>query len=412
MAKLNLYYGWHSEAIDQNILAGDPDFEIDCSPVGPWHGNANIALLATKGIRFMDYLDGGYEGLVPGPIPNDIASNLAFIEKIAAAGAYAIFLDQVTAYPAGPNGDQSKFNYLKQISDKAHGLGLKVVFNCGTDVWDDRLMDYCDILNSSEVWNNAPLTPSQQKWANRVFLLTQGVQDLDRAVTLTKAALEKGILAHFACGSYGVQPSWLVQYLSQIEEGGGPGDMAQITVIAPSEVKVGDSFEATLQIDTVTAFDAGQFDVLFDPTAMAYDSVVSGKIGDTVIPIAISSMIQPGRLRVILNVPGIPGVSGSGYLAVLKFKAVTAGDKVITIENGFLNDNQAVEIASSWEGCLINFFLRGDINGDGLVNTADISYLERIIVGLEPSTPKADLNGDGKINTADITELERIIAGQ
>ncbi len=52
-----------------------------------------------------------------------------------------------------------------------------------------------------------------------------------------------------------------------------------------------------------------------------------------------------------------------------------------------------------------------DVNGDGLVNTADITLLERIIVGLESAGAGADANGDGAVNVADVTFIERTIAG-
>ncbi len=53
----------------------------------------------------------------------------------------------------------------------------------------------------------------------------------------------------------------------------------------------------------------------------------------------------------------------------------------------------------------------GDANQDGVVNTADITIVERIIAGLAAPTSGADTNQDGVVNTADITKIERIIAG-
>ncbi|MFC1944099.1 putative Ig domain-containing protein [Chloroflexota bacterium] len=53
----------------------------------------------------------------------------------------------------------------------------------------------------------------------------------------------------------------------------------------------------------------------------------------------------------------------------------------------------------------------GDANGDTVINTADITIIERIIVGLQAATGGADVNRNGQVNTADITKLERIIAG-
>jgi len=55
--------------------------------------------------------------------------------------------------------------------------------------------------------------------------------------------------------------------------------------------------------------------------------------------------------------------------------------------------------------------MKGDANGDGVVNSLDITKVERIIVGLDAETPGADANGDGVVNSLDITKVERIIVG-
>jgi hypothetical protein len=138
-----------------------------------------------------------------------LASNLNYITASSQAGASGIFLDEVSQYPSS-----SSLAYLKQIADKAHSLGLKVVFNVGVDSWSDSLMSYCDYVNSSEVWNNAPLSASQTRWASRTWLLTQGVNDAATAASLTKAAWSKGILAEYACNSYTQIPGWLGSYAS------------------------------------------------------------------------------------------------------------------------------------------------------------------------------------------------------
>lgn len=409
--RYTIYYGWFSAAVYAYLLAVAPGIVVACSPAGPWQGNGQIATLKNGGINFFEYLDGGYEAAVPGPIPNDLESNLMFIQKIATAGAYGIFLDQVSSYP-----DATKRHYLSQIYAKAHELGLKVAFNTGVDNWADSLMQYCDYMNSSEIWDNEPLSPSQCKWLNTVWLLTQGVTSEARAVELTKAALEEGIGAHYACNAYGALPDFYVSYMSQIKAGPTEppegGDMAQITLGAPEEVEIGKTFDVAVNIDTVAAFDAGQFDILFDITNTEFVSVSGGDIGGTVIPVAAFNLIEAGHLRVVLNIPGLQGADGAGSLATVKLKALKAMEETtIEIENGFINNNQAVEIEASWEGCVLSFFLTGDFNGDGLVGEDDISYLARIIVDLEPTIPEADINSDGRVNTADLTTLKRMIAG-
>jgi hypothetical protein len=200
-----------------------------------------------------------------------------------------------------------------------------------------------------------------------------------------------------------------------------------------------------------------------------------------------------------VNVPGVPGVSGSGSLAVLHFHAVgtAGGSSAIDLSNGFLNNNLGSEISATWTGDSVSvckslavttsslpsgaigstysttlgatggngsfswslssgslpgglalspagvisgvptsvgdfaftvgvtdgqltdsktFSITvtpriGDVNGDGQVNTSDITKVERIIVEIDGPTAAADVNQDGRINTADVTKIERIIAG-
>ena len=55
--------------------------------------------------------------------------------------------------------------------------------------------------------------------------------------------------------------------------------------------------------------------------------------------------------------------------------------------------------------------LKGDVNGDGVVNTSDVSALLNIILGSAETVPAADVNGEGVVNTSDVTALINIILG-
>lgn len=187
--------------------------------------------------------------------------------------------------------------------------------------------------------------------------------------------------------------------------------MTAVKVNTPESVIVGDEFDVPIAVDQVTNFDAGMFDIDTDKSLIELVSINDGDIGGTVIPVSIWAEISEGVYRILVNVPGFPGVTGSGSFAVLRFKGLDPGDALIDISNGFINDNEAQEIPAEWDGGLVKFFRPGDANGDGVVDAADITLIERIIVGLEPYTPAADANRDGKLNTADITTVERMIAG-
>lgn len=272
-----------------------------------------------------------------------------------------------------------------------------------------------------------------------------------------------------------------------------------VTIDAPAEVVKGSTFTVSVDITDVTAFDAGQFDVSINESLVQLDDVTAGQIGATQVPVDLWSEVGSGTYRIIVNVPGVPGVSGSGSLAVLHFQASSssAGSSTVSLSNGFLNNNLATQITATWSGgsTLVcdsvvittstvpggmvgsaysaslaasggsgsytwsvssgslptgvslsaagaitgtptaagdfTFTVRatdghltgsrtlsiqislepGDANGDGSVDTADITKVERIIVGLDGSTSGGDANSDGAVNSADITTIERNIAG-
>lgn len=55
--------------------------------------------------------------------------------------------------------------------------------------------------------------------------------------------------------------------------------------------------------------------------------------------------------------------------------------------------------------------IRGDANGNGVVNMGDTTKVERILLDMDPPTPGADANGDGVITIGDVTVIEMMILG-
>ncbi|MBA7691403.1 hypothetical protein ES703_99946 [subsurface metagenome] len=192
-----------------------------------------------------------------------------------------------------------------------------------------------------------------------------------------------------------------------------------ISINAPDRVTESVNFTATIDIGQVASFDAGNYDVSFDSTVLTLNSVTSGNItganiSGTVIPVDIYNRTGPGTVSIVQNVPGLTGVNGTGYLAVLHFHVIgSLGDSSgIGLSNGTLSDNMSVEIPVTWIGDFVKLALvPGDANGDGNINALDITKVERIIAGLDATTFGADANKDGDINAIDITKVERIIVG-
>jgi hypothetical protein len=195
--------------------------------------------------------------------------------------------------------------------------------------------------------------------------------------------------------------------------GAQPG--VTVSIDAPATAEPDSDFTANIDISSVADFDACQYDITFDPSVLRLDDVAAGLIGSTTVPVDMYNELSAGTYRVIQNIPGLSGVSGSGCLAVLHFHVIgSEGDSsAITLSNGVLSDAEAVEIEATWTGDSIDITsaLPGDANGDGAVNAMDITKIERMIAGMDTETAGADANGDGNVNAMDITKIERIIAG-
>lgn len=120
-----------------------------------------------------------------------------------------------------------------------------------------------------------------------------------------------------------------------------------VTVNAP-ETMDGD-FTVTIEIEDVTDMDSGQFDLHFDATAVNVTGVDDGSIGGTTIP-ADNWAADGGKVKVLFNLPGLDGVSGSGSLATIHFETIVPGDCEMELSDGLLVDNVAEPIPASWDG--------------------------------------------------------------
>jgi len=120
-----------------------------------------------------------------------------------------------------------------------------------------------------------------------------------------------------------------------------------VSVNAPESVD--SDFSVVIDIENVVDLDSGQFDLYFDPAAVNVTSVGDGNIGGTTMPIA-DWAVDEDRIRVLFNLPGIDGVSGSGSLATIRFETVVSGDCVMEISDGLLVNNMAEVIPASWDG--------------------------------------------------------------
>jgi hypothetical protein len=186
----------------------------------------------------------------------------------------------------------------------------------------------------------------------------------------------------------------------------------EVVVYAPDEVAQDSDFTAGISIGEVTDFDGCYYDVSFDASVLRLDDVTTGLIGSTTIPVETYWEVSPGTWRVVQSIPGATGVNGTGYLAVLHFRAIgSLGDSSGISLSGSLYDTLAEEIPATWTGdsIVVSPALPGDANGDGIINALDITKVMRIIALLDAPTAGADVNQDGVVNILDVTATKLTI---
>jgi PKD repeat protein len=124
-----------------------------------------------------------------------------------------------------------------------------------------------------------------------------------------------------------------------------------VSIGVPAQVPEGSDFTVTINVDAVTDFDVAQYDITYNPAVIEVTDVTDGLIGGTTIPVSSWGYYpSQGTIRVINNVPGTPGVTGSGYLAEIHFHVVgaTGTSSAISLDNGILGDKDALQIPATW----------------------------------------------------------------
>ena len=111
-----------------------------------------------------------------------------------------------------------------------------------------------------------------------------------------------------------------------------------VSVNAPE--RVDSDFIVTIEIENAVDLDSGQFDLCFDPAAVNVTGVDDGNVNGTTIPID-NWAVDEDRIKVLFNLPGIDGISGSGSLATMHFETIVPGDCAMEIADGLLVDNMA-----------------------------------------------------------------------
>lgn len=108
----------------------------------------------------------------------------------------------------------------------------------------------------------------------------------------------------------------------------------------------------------------------------------------------------------------------SGTLDIGEFKACESGEKAIS-DDAYDFDAPASVVANrpaTPTPSTPSTGIKGDVNGDGEVNSDDLTALARIVAGIASVSDSnnkdaADVTGDGYVNSDDLTKMAQYVAG-
>ena len=182
-------------------------------------------------------------------------------------------------------------------------------------------------------------------------------------------------------------------------------------VFSQTPIHAGDNFTLDIRAENVSDLAGWQFDIAFDPGVL---EAIDVSEGDFLKTDGGTTFFQRGRIdNAAGKITGLiagriseGGVSGSGSVLKVRFKAKSEGETELALGNFLFGSNTEesvpagpLEIRISVEERL----LTGDVNRDGVVNILDLIRIARQLGQRVSADSAVDINGDGVVNIFDLT---------
>jgi hypothetical protein len=185
---------------------------------------------------------------------------------------------------------------------------------------------------------------------------------------------------------------------------------------------MGTTVSLPITVTNNPGFAAFSVNVTYDSSKLTLTGVTSG-IAGSAFPNQFLLTTTPGNQRLLFaNDGGATDFTQNGVIGYLNFTVAAGapiGDTAVGIALGtgqVVNNANEEIIETTFIGgrVTISNVIPGDVNGDGIVNTLDLTRLARYLAGqnVEMDLTAADVTGDGTVNTLDLTRLARYLAGQ
>jgi Leucine-rich repeat (LRR) protein len=186
-----------------------------------------------------------------------------------------------------------------------------------------------------------------------------------------------------------------------------------------SPIHIGDTFTFDVRAENVSSLAGWQFDIAFDPSVLG---AVDVSEGDFLKSDGGTTFFQSGRIdNAAGKITGLiagriseGGVSGSGSVLQVRFKAKTEGETTVALQNFLFGSVTEESIPAAPLEIHINVeeqLLTGDVNRDGVVNILDLIRVAQQLGKRVYADSPEDINGDGIVNIFDLTLVAQGIAG-
>ena len=176
-------------------------------------------------------------------------------------------------------------------------------------------------------------------------------------------------------------------------------------------IHIGDTFEFDVRAESVSDLAGWQFDIAFDPAVLEALDVSEG---DFLKTDGGSTFFQSGRIdNAAGKITGLiagriseGGVSGSGSVLQVRFKAKAEGETGLTLQNflfGSVTEDSIPAAPLEIHITVEERLLTGDVNRDGVVNILDLIRVAQQLGKRVPPNSPVDINSDGVVNIFDLT---------
>ena len=183
-------------------------------------------------------------------------------------------------------------------------------------------------------------------------------------------------------------------------------------------IHTGDTFTLDIRAENVTDLAGWQFDIAFDPAALEAVDVTEG---DFLKTDGGSTFFQGGSIdNTAGKIGGLSaarfstqGVSGTGTLLQVRFKAKSAGETELALQKFQFGSVTGDSIPAGPHEIRITVEERlttGDVNRDGVVSILDLILVAQQLGKRVPAGSAVDVNGDGVVSILDLIRVAQGIA--